>query len=101
IVDVPGNDEVRCINPLLWETNDGYRNDIRGRHVSPEDVIRAIRTATGGPVEEGAVGAGTGTIVFGFKGGIGSASRRLPAALGGYTVGVLVQTNFGGILTIN
>jgi D-aminopeptidase len=98
---LPGNEAIRSINPLVAETNDGYLNDIRGRHVSPEDVIRAIETATSGPVEEGAVGAGTGTIAFGFKGGIGTASRLLPAALGGYTVGVLIQTNFGGILTIN
>src|SRR5438093_2996610 len=86
LLHLPGNEAVQSINPLVAETNDGYLNDIRGRHVSPEDVIRAIQTANSGPVEEGAVGAGTGTIVFGFKGGIGSASRRLPAALGGYTV---------------
>jgi D-aminopeptidase len=98
---LPGNEAVRSINPLVAETNDGYLNDIRGRHVAPEDVFRAIETASSGPVEEGAVGAGTGTIAFGFKGGIGSASRCLPGALGGYIVGVLVQTNFGGVLTIN
>lgn len=97
---LPGNEDVRSINPLVGETNDGALNDIRGRHVSRDDVIGAIRGAKTGPVEEGAVGAGTGTIAFGFKGGIGSSSRRLPSRLGGYTVGVLVQTNFGGVLTI-
>jgi D-aminopeptidase len=95
-----GNEDVQSINPLVAETNDGALNDIRGRHVARDDVINAIKNAKGGAVEEGAVGAGTGTIAFGFKGGIGTASRRLPAALGGYTVGVLVQTNFGGVLTI-
>jgi D-aminopeptidase len=101
MLHLPGNEAVRSINPLVAETNDGSLNDIRGRHISAEDVVRAIQTATSGPVEEGAVGAGTGTIAFGFKGGIGTASRRLPEVLGGYTVGILVQTNFGGILTIN
>jgi D-aminopeptidase len=101
LLRLPGNEAIRSINPLVAETNDGYLNDIRGRHVSPADVIRAIQTANSGPVEEGAVGAGTGTVAFGFKGGIGCASRCLPTALGGYTVGILVQTNFGGILTIN
>jgi D-aminopeptidase len=97
---LPGNEDVQSINPLVGETNDGYLNDIRGRHVGREDVISAIKNAKGGAVEEGAVGAGTGTIAFGFKGGIGTSSRRLPASLGGYTIGVLVQTNFGGVLTI-
>ena len=97
---LPGNENVLSINPVVGETNDGYLNDIRGRHISPEDVFAAIKNAKVGPVEEGAVGAGTGTIAFGWKGGIGTASRRLPASLGGYTVGVLVQTNFGGVLTI-
>jgi D-aminopeptidase len=97
---LPGNEDVRSINPLVAETNDGQLNDVRGRHVGREEVTSAIRNAKSGPVEEGAVGAGTGTIAFGFKGGIGTASRRLPASLGGYTVGVLVQTNFGGILTL-
>jgi D-aminopeptidase len=101
MLGLPGNETVRSINPLVAETNDGYLNDIRGRHISREDVIGAIQTAARGPVEEGAVGAGTDTIAFGFNGGIGTASRHLPASLGGYTVGVLVQTNFGGILTIN
>jgi D-aminopeptidase len=97
---LPGNEDVVSINPLVGETNDGYLNDIRGRHVTPEDVFAAIRNAKDGPVEEGSVGAGTGTVAFGFKGGIGTSSRRLPPKLGGYTVGVLVQTNFGGVLTI-
>jgi D-aminopeptidase len=86
---------------MVGETNDGYLNDIRGRYVGREDVFAAIKNARGGPVEEGTVGAGTGTVAFGWKGGIGTASRKLPEKLGGYTVGVLVQTNFGGILTIN
>ena len=98
---LPGNDDVLSLNPIVGETNDGYLNDIRGRHISPEEVFAAIKNAKGGAVEEGDVGAGTGTIAFGWKGGIGTASRRLPPKLGGYTVGVLVQTNFGGILTIN
>jgi len=97
---LPGNEDVLSVNPVVGETNDGYLNDIRGRYVSPEDVFAAIKSAKGGAVEEGAVGAGTGTIAFGWKGGIGTASRRLPASLGGYTVGVLVQSNFGGVLTI-
>jgi D-aminopeptidase len=98
---LPGNEDVRSVNPLVAETNDGGLNDIRGRHVTREDVHAAIKNATGGAVEEGAVGAGTGTIAFGFKGGIGTSSRKLPHALGGYTVGALVQTNYGGVLTIN
>jgi len=98
---LPGNEDVVSINPIVGETNDGYLNDIRGRHVTPEDVFAAIKNAKAGSVEEGAVGAGTGTVAFGWKGGIGTSSRRLPPKLGGYTVGVLVQTNFGGVLTIN
>ncbi len=98
---LPGNEDVQSINPLVGETNDGYLNDIRGRHAGREEVFAAIRNARGGAVEEGCVGAGTGTVAFGFKGGIGTSSRKLPPSLGGYTVGVLVQTNFGGILTIN
>ncbi len=98
---LPGNEEVQSINPLVGETNDGHLNDIRGRHVGREEVFAAIKNARNGPVDEGAIGAGTGTVAFGFKGGIGTSSRMLPASLGGYTVGVLVQTNFGGILTIN
>ncbi len=97
---LPGNEDVLSINPIVGETNDGYLSDIRGRHITPEDVANAVKNAKSGPVEEGCVGAGTGTVVFGFKGGIGTASRHLPSKLGGYTVGVLVQTNFGGILTI-
>ena len=98
---LPGNEQVQSINPLVAETNDGYLNDIRGRHISRDDVFAAIKGAKSGAVEEGSVGAGTGTVAFGFKGGIGTASRKLPARLGGYTVGVLVQSNFGGVLTIN
>ena len=97
---LPGNEDVRSINPVVAETNDGTLNDIRARVVGHDEVLHAIQSAAGGPVEEGAVGAGTGTIAFGFKGGIGSSSRRLPADQGGYTVGALVQTNFGGSLTI-
>ena len=98
---LPGNEDVQSINPLVAETNDGYLNDIRGRHISRDDVFSAIKGAKGGAVAEGTVGAGTGTVAFGFKGGIGTSSRRLPARLGGFTVGVLVQSNFGGVLTIN
>jgi D-aminopeptidase len=97
---LPGNEDVLSINPVVGETNDGYLSDTRDRHITPDDVFAAIRNAKEGPVDEGAVGAGTGTVAFGWKGGIGTASRRLPANLGGYTVGVLVQTNFGGVLTI-
>lgn len=97
----PGNEEVQSVNALVGETNDGYLNDIRGRHVTAADVMNAIKGAKEGPVAEGAVGAGTGTVAFGFKGGIGTSSRKLPQNLGGYTAGVLVQTNFGGVLTIN
>src|SRR5213594_1798464 len=101
MLTLPGNEEVQSINPLVGETNDGYLNDIRERVVGRDEVFGAIKNARSGPVDEGAVGAGTGTVAFGFKGGIGTSSRKLPASLGGYTVGVLVQTNFGGILTIN
>lgn len=97
---LPGNEDVLSINPVVGETNDGYLSDIRGRHIAPDDVFAAIKNAKSGPVEEGCVGAGTGTVLFGFKGGIGTSSRKLPPKLGGYTVGVLVQTNFGGVLTI-
>ena len=100
MLGLPGDEDVQSVNPLVGETNDGYLNDIRGRHITREDVFAAITSAKSGPVEEGAVGAGTGTVVFGFKGGIGTSSRHLPKNLGGYTVGVLVQTNFGGVLTI-
>jgi D-aminopeptidase len=98
---LPGNERVMSVNPLVAETNDGFLNDIRGRHITRDDVLAAIRNAKGGMVEEGSVGAGAGTVAFGFKGGIGTSSRKLPANLGGFTVGVLVQTNFGGVLTIN
>jgi D-aminopeptidase len=97
---LPGNEDVLSINPVVGETNDGYLSDIRGRHITPDDVFAAIKNAKDGPVEEGAVGASTGTVAFGWKGGIGTSSRHLPANLGGYTIGVLVQTNFGGVLTI-
>ncbi|NIJ51165.1 DmpA family aminopeptidase [Dyadobacter arcticus] len=96
-----GNEDVRSVNPIVGETNDGGLNDIRGRHVRKDHVLNALAQAETGPVAEGNVGAGTGTICFGWKGGIGTSSRKLPAKLGGYTVGVLVQTNFGGVLTIN
>jgi D-aminopeptidase len=101
MLSLPGNEDVQSINPLVAETNDGYLNDIRGRHVSRDDVFAAIKGGKSGAVSEGSVGAGTGTVAFGFKGGIGTASRKLPQRLGGFTVGVLVQTNFGGVLTIN
>lgn len=98
---LPGNENVMSINPLVGETNDSGLNDIRGRHLHASHIIEAIRGARSGPVEEGAVGAGTGTIAFGFKGGIGTSSRKLPRRLGGHTVGVLVQSNYGGVLMIN
>ncbi len=97
----PGNERVTSVNAVVGETNDARINDIRGRHITTGHVLEAIRSAAGGPVAEGNVGAGTGTVCFGFKGGIGTASRVLPAARGGYTVGVLVQTNYGGILHVN
>jgi D-aminopeptidase len=100
ILTLPGNEDVFSVNPVVGETNDGYLSDIRGRHIAAEDVFAAIKTAKAGPVEEGNVGAGTGTVAFGWKGGIGTSSRKLPQTLSGYTVGVLVQTNFGGVLTI-
>lgn len=95
------NGDVRSVNAVVGETNDGGINDIRARFVKPADVLKAITTAKSGPVEEGAVGAGSGTKAFNFKGGIGTASRVLPKSMGGYTVGVLVQTNFGGLLTVD
>jgi D-aminopeptidase len=97
----PDMDGVRSINPVVGETNDGFLNDIRNRPIRPEHVRQALASASTGPVAEGSVGAGIGTRAFGWKGGIGTSSRRLPASLGGYTVGVLVQSNFGGVLTIN
>lgn len=99
-LSIPDNRDVRSINPVVGETNDGRLNDIQARRVGREDVLAAIAGAHSGKVEEGNVGAGTGTICFGFKGGIGTSSRKLPEKLGGYTVGVLVQTNFGGVLQI-
>jgi len=96
-----GNEEVYSVNAVVGETNDVELNDIRGMHVKKEHVWQAISSAHTGPVEEVCVGAGTGTTCFGFKGGIGTASRKLPASLGGYTVGVIVQTNFGGVLEID
>ena len=96
----PGNEEVRSVNAIVGETNDGYLNDIRGRHVTPANAIAAIEAARDGPVQEGAVGAGTGTVAFDWKGGIGTSSRKLPANLGGWTVGILAQTNFGGVLQV-
>jgi D-aminopeptidase len=95
-----GMEQVRSINPVVGETNDGGLNDIRARPVTAADVHRALDAARTGPVEEGSVGAGTGTVAFGWKGGIGTASRRLPASLGGWTVGVLVQSNYGGVLQV-
>ncbi len=100
-LQLPGNENAASVNALVGETNDGYLNDIRGRHLRETDVLEAISNAQTGQVEEGNVGAGTGTVCFGFKGGIGTSSRHLPASLGGYTVGVLVQTNFGGALTVD
>jgi D-aminopeptidase len=96
----PGNEQVRSVNANVGETNDGFLNDIRARRVKPSDAIAAIEAAKTGPVQEGSVGAGTGTIAFGWKGGIGTSSRKLPASLGGWTVGVLVQTNYGGVLQV-
>ena len=96
----PGNEEVRSVNAVVGETNDGTLNDIRARRVRPADALAAIESAREGPVQEGAVGAGTGTIAFSWKGGIGTSSRKLPASLGGWTVGVLVQTNYGGVLQV-
>ena len=101
LLDLPGNTDVRSANAVVAETNDGFLNDIRARPVTATDVLTAIRLAAPGPVAEGSVGAGRGTVAFGWKGGIGTASRRLPTRLGSWTVGVLVQTNFGGVLSIN
>ena len=97
----PGMDEVRSLNPVVGETNDGYLNDIRARPLRDAHVVQALEAASVDNVEEGAIGAGTGTVAFGWKGGIGTASRRLPPSLGGWTVGVLVQANYGGVLTID
>lgn len=95
-----GNEDVQSVNAVVGETNDGFLNDIRGRHVSIDDIVTAINNAEGEQVTEGNVGAGTGTVAFGYKGGIGTSSRKLPESMGGYTVGVLVQTNFGGVLQV-
>lgn len=101
VFSFPANKKVLSVNGVVGETNDGHINDIRSRFVTREDVLKAITSAKAGPVEEGAVGAGSGTEAFGLKAGIGTASRVLPASMGGWTVGVLVQANFGGLLTIN
>jgi D-aminopeptidase len=100
LLALPGNEEVRSANAVVGETNDGTLNHIRRRPITEADVLSAIRGAKGGMVAQGSVGAGRGTVAFGFKGGIGTASRRLPEPLGGWTVGVLVQSNYGGVLTI-
>ncbi|TVR13906.1 MAG: S58 family peptidase [Balneolaceae bacterium] len=101
VLNLPGNENVRSVNPVVGETNDGWLNNIRKRVITTDDIYEAIERAESGPVEEGNVGAGTGTRALGFKAGIGTSSRVLPDEYGGYTVGVLVQSNFGGILTIN
>jgi len=101
MIKLPGNERVRSVNSVIGETNDGGLNDIRGRHVQAQHVLQSLTKANSGPVAEGNVGAGVGTETLGFKGGIGTASRKLPASKGGYTVGVLVQSNFGGVLQIN
>jgi len=100
-LDQVGNEKVRSVNAVVGETNDGRLNDIRGMHIRETNVLAAIRDADSGRVKEGSVGAGTGTIAFGYKGGIGTSSRQLPMSLGGYTLGVLVQANFGGVLQIS
>ena len=101
-LELPGNEEIRSVNAVVGETNDGFLNDIRGLHVTEKDVLAAIKKAATGPVEEGNVGAGTGTRAFGLKGGIGTSSRLIPTGNGShYTLGVLVQTNYGGLLEIN
>lgn len=99
-LQLPENEKVRSVNAVVGETNDAFLNDVRGQHVQVEDVLSAISDAKAGNVKEGNVGAGTGTVAFGYKGGIGTSSRKLPESLGGYTVGVLVQANFGGVLQI-
>lgn len=99
-LDQPGNENVRSVNALVGETNDGGLNDIRGQHVRPQHVLEAMKSASTGAVQEGSVGAGMGTQAFGWKGGIGTSSRKLEARYGGYTVGVLVQSNYGGVLTM-
>ena len=101
LMGLPGNENVRSFNPIVGETNDGRLNDIRGRHVKEAHVLESIRIASGGPVQEGVVGAGTGTSAFGWKGGIGTSSRKLPESRGGYTVGALIQSNYGGVLQMD
>ena len=100
-IEHPENKEVRSVNSVVGETNDGWLNDIRGRHVTEKHILDALKNAKSGIVKEGNVGAGTGTICFNYKGGIGTSSRIIPESYGGYTVGVLVQTNFGGIFELN
>jgi D-aminopeptidase len=100
ILDLPGNEKVTSVNAVVGETNDNGLNDIRARHIEESHIFEALKTAASGPVAEGCVGAGTGTVCYSFKGGIGTSSRKLPESRGGYTVGVLVQTNHGGILQI-
>ena len=100
LLALPGNENVRSANAVVGETNDGALNHIRRRPIVEADVLSAIQNASSGVVEQGSVGAGRGTVAFGFKGGIGTASRRLPEPLGGWTIGVLVQSNYGGVLTI-
>lgn len=100
MLEQPGMDRVRSINPLVAETNDGLLNAIRSRPTGEKEVRAALAAADTGAVEEGSVGAGAGTVAFGWKGGIGTSSRKLPAQNGGWTVGVLVQTNFGGVLQV-
>ena len=100
-LDQPGNEGVRSVNAVVGETNDGYLNDIRGRHLDASLIRESIESASAGPVEEGSVGAGRGTILFGWKGGIGTSSRQLPSVLGGHMIGVLVQANYGGVLMVD
>lgn len=100
-LEQPGNEKAGSVNAVVGETNDGYLNDIRGRHVKEHHILSAIKNASTNNLEEGSIGAGTGTVCFGFKGGIGTASRKLPSTLGGYSVGVMVQSNFGGVLNID
>lgn len=101
MLEQPGMQSVRSINPVVGETNDGGLNDIRARPITADAVRRALESASTGPVAEGSVGAGTGTVAFGWKGGIGTSSRALPASLGGWKLGVLVQSNFGGVLQVD
>ena len=101
MLTLPGNEKVLSVNPIVGETNDGFLNDIRTKSVGSEHIAASLHSANTGPVEEGSIGAGTGTVAFGFKGGIGTSSRRLSQDVGGNTVGVLVQTNFDGSLVIS